>query len=91
MARGNSPFVLYTLESNANQYPVGLPEGYPIPKTKLYEVEDPTTFSSNYQLLSIDKKKDHLVVARNNLELFSTILSYEVNPKPLKFKWTYNA
>ncbi|KAL2321051.1 hypothetical protein Fmac_030020 [Flemingia macrophylla] len=84
MAGGNSQSLPYTSESNADQFPVAPPERYPIPEAELYEVDDPTAFSSNYQLLSIEEKKEHLVVARNSLELLSTILSSEAEPKPLK-------
>ncbi|KAL2326734.1 hypothetical protein Fmac_020161 [Flemingia macrophylla] len=84
MARGNSPSIPYTLESNADQYHVNPYEKYPILEDELYEADDPTSFSSNYRLFSIEEKKKHLVVAQNNLELLYTILGYEAEPKPLK-------
>ncbi|XP_020213920.1 TOM1-like protein 2 [Cajanus cajan] len=84
MAGGNSPSAPYTLESDTNQYPVDPPERYPIPQAELYEMDDSATFSTNYLHMSIEEKKEHLVVARNSLELLSSILNSEAEPKPLK-------
>lgn len=84
MAGGNSPSAPYTLDSDTNQYPVAPPERYPIPQAELYEMDDSATFSTNYLHMSIEEKKEHLVVARNSLELLSSILNSEAEPKPLK-------
>ncbi|XP_061341705.1 TOM1-like protein 2 [Gastrolobium bilobum] len=84
LAGGNSPPVPYALESYMHQQPVDPPERYPIPEAGLYAVDDSATFSSNHQHVSIEEKKEHLVVARNSLELLSSILNSEAEPKPLK-------
>ncbi|TKY62357.1 Class E vacuolar protein-sorting machinery protein HSE1 [Spatholobus suberectus] len=84
MAGGNSPPVPYTLESSTHQYPLDPPERYPIPEAGLENMDDAAAFSSNYQHISSEEKKEHLVVARNSLELLSSILSSEAEPKPLK-------
>ncbi|ESW34541.1 hypothetical protein PHAVU_001G161300 [Phaseolus vulgaris] len=83
MAGGNSPPIPYASESHANQYPVDPPERYPIPEAEL-DMDDPAAFSSTYQHISVEEKKEHLVVARNSLELLSSILNSEAEPKPLK-------
>jgi len=83
MAGGNSPPIPYASESYSNQYPVDPPERYPIPEAEL-DMNDPAAFSSNYQNISVEEKKEHLVVARNSLELLSSILNSEAEPKPLK-------
>ncbi|BAT85536.1 TOM1-like protein 2 [Vigna umbellata] len=83
MAGGNSPSIPYASESYAHQYPVDPPERYPIPDAEL-DMDDPAAFSSNYQQISVEETKEHLVVARNSLELLSSILSSEADPKPLK-------
>ncbi|KAJ1416594.1 VHS domain [Sesbania bispinosa] len=84
MAGGNSPPVPYTLESYTHQDPLDPPERYPIPEGGLDVLEGSAVFSSNDQHISIEEKKEHLVVARNSLELLSSILSSEAEPKPLK-------
>lgn len=87
MAGGNSPSIPYASESYAHQYPVDPPERYPIPDAEL-DMDDPAAFSSNYQQISVEETKEHLVVARNSLELLSSILSSEADPKPLKVNIT---
>ncbi|KAG4913241.1 hypothetical protein AAZX31_19G151000 [Glycine max] len=84
MAGGNSPPVPYASESYAHQYPVDPPERYPIPEAELHDIDDPAAFSSNYQHTSVEERKENLVVARNSLELLSSILNSEAEPKPLK-------
>ena len=79
MAGGNSPHVPYASESY-----VDAPERYPIPQAELHDIDDPAAFSSNYQHTSVEERKENLVVARNSLELLSSILNSEAEPKPLK-------
>ncbi|KAK7336872.1 hypothetical protein VNO77_17422 [Canavalia gladiata] len=83
MTEGNSPPVPYASESYMHQ-PLDPPERYPIAEAGLHAMDDSTAFSPNYQHLSIEEKKEHLVVARNSLELLSSILNSEAEPKPLK-------
>ena len=79
MAGGNSPHVPYASESY-----VDAPERYPIPQAELHDIDDPAAFSSNYQHISVEERKEHLVVARNSLELLSSILNSDAEPKTLK-------
>lgn len=83
-AGGNSARLPFASESNAHEYPVDPPERYPIPEAQLHGLDDHAAFSSNYQHISIEEKKEHLVVARNSLELLSSILNSDAEPKHLK-------
>lgn len=65
-----------------DQQPLDPPERYPIPEAGLHALDD-SAFSSD-QHISIEEKKEHLVVARNSFELLSSILNSEAEPKPLK-------
>ncbi|KAL3849966.1 hypothetical protein ACJIZ3_011848 [Penstemon smallii] len=78
----SSPSMQYNLESYLDQQPLSPPERYPIPNTGL-ENEESATFI-NYGFQSIEEKKEFLVVARNSLEILSSILTSETEPKPLK-------
>lgn len=84
MAGGNSQHVPYSLDTYAYQDPLDPPERYPIPEAGLHAMDDSAAFSSDHQHISAEEKKEHLVVARNSLELFSSILNSEAEPKPLK-------
>ncbi|KAF5738945.1 TOM1-like protein 1-like isoform X1 [Tripterygium wilfordii] len=79
---GNSPDVPYSLESYIHQQPL-TPENYPVPQGGLHGV-DGTGLPYNYGMFSIEEKKELLVVARNSLELLSSILNTEAEPVPLK-------
>lgn len=61
--------------------PMPPPERYPVPDTGFHDAND-REFRYNY--LSVEEKKECLVVARNSLELLSSILNAETDPKPLK-------
>lgn len=84
MGGGNSAAVPYSLESYTHQDPLDPPERYPIPEAGLHALDGSAAFSSNHQPVSVEEKKEHLVVARNSLELLSSILNSEAEPKPLK-------
>lgn len=66
-----------------HQQPLDPPESYPIPEAGLHAMDD-SAFFSDHQHISTEEKKEHLVVARNSLELLSSILNSEAEPKPLK-------
>lgn len=68
----------YPLESHMNEQLLSLPESYPIPDTGLQNYD--TTYIGE----SIEEKKEFLVVTRNSLEILSSILNSEVEPKPIK-------
>ncbi|KAK7284121.1 hypothetical protein RJT34_18860 [Clitoria ternatea] len=80
---GNSPPIPYASESYTHES-LDPPERYPMREAGLLAMDDISAFSSNVQQISIEDKKEHLVVARNSLELLSSILNSEAEPKPLK-------
>lgn len=86
MTTGNSPPIPYASESSAYQHPLDPPERYPVPEAGLHALalDDSAAFFSDHQPASAEEKKEHLVVARNSLELLSSILNSEAEPKPLK-------
>lgn len=61
-----------------NEQLLSPPESYPIPDTGLQNYD--TTYIGE----SIEEKKEFLVVTRNSLEILSSILNSEVEPKPIK-------
>ena len=69
-----------TLESYIDE-PMPPPERYPVPDTGFHDATD-REFRYNY--LPVEEKKEYLVVTRNSLELLSSILNTETDPKPLK-------
>ncbi|MCH85571.1 target of Myb protein 1-like, partial [Trifolium medium] len=79
---GNSPPIPYASESHA----LDPPERYPVPEAGLHalSLDDSAAFFTDHQPASVEEKKEHLVVARNSLELLSSILNSEAEPKPLK-------
>lgn len=62
-----------------NEQLLSPPESYPIPDTGLRNHEHTTYIGE-----SIEEKKEFLVVTRNSLEILSSILNSEVEPKPIK-------
>jgi len=73
----------YSLESYVHQQPLSPPGTYPIPDTGMHDT-DGTAFPLNYRNLSVEEKKEYLVITRNSLELLSSILDAETPQKPLK-------
>ncbi|KAJ7977238.1 TOM1-like protein 2 [Quillaja saponaria] len=86
---GNSSPSQYSLESYIHQDSLSPPERYPIPDTGLHDTYD-AAFSFNHQSLSVEEKKEHLVVTRNSIELLSSILNTEAETKSLKEDLTLN-
>lgn len=80
---GASPSLQSTLESYVHD-PLSPPERYPVPDTGLHGGANHSDFPFNYQNIAVEDKKELLVVARNSLELLSSILNTETDPKPLK-------
>ncbi|KAI3449777.1 hypothetical protein Pfo_006442 [Paulownia fortunei] len=78
----NFPSMQYNLESYLGQQQLSTPERYPIPNTGAENEEDATFISYGFQ--SIEEKKEFLVVARNSLDVLSSILNSETEPKPIK-------
>jgi hypothetical protein len=80
---GNLPPMHYSLESYIDQQPMSPPERYPIPDTGLHGA-DTATFPYGYGIPSIQEKKEVLEITRNSLDILSSILNSEIEPKPLK-------
>ncbi|KAH7517384.1 hypothetical protein FEM48_Zijuj09G0057900 [Ziziphus jujuba var. spinosa] len=78
----DSPPVHYNLESYVEQ-PLSPPGSYPIPEVGLHNVDRSAT-SFDLQIQSDEEKKEFLVITRNSLELLTSILNTETEPKPLK-------
>lgn len=77
------PAVHYNLESYLGQGQIAPPEQYPVPDTTGAEDEENVTFVS-YGLRSVEEKKESLAVARNSLDILSSILSSDAEPKLLE-------
>lgn len=69
----------YPLESHMNEQLLSPPESYPIPDIGMRNHEQTTYIGE-----SIEEKKEFLVVTRNSLEILSSILNSDVEPKPIK-------
>lgn len=80
MQDGNTSPMQYPLESYINQPP----ENYPFPEAGLQNQEHGS--SINYGGGSVEEKREFLIIARNNLDIFSSILKSEVEPKPIKVR-----
>ncbi|MBA0674975.1 hypothetical protein Goari_016543 [Gossypium aridum] len=80
---GNSPHLHHTLESYIGE-PLAPSENYPINGTGLHGSD----FACNYERLSLEHKRELFKVTRNSLEVLSSMLSKETQPKPTKDKLT---
>lgn len=80
---GHSLPLPYTLESYVHQEPLQAPESYPIPETGLNGA-DRATLPYSYGELSVEEKNEMIVTTRNSLELLSSILNTDTDPKPIK-------
>ncbi|KAL7113093.1 hypothetical protein ACP275_04G042500 [Erythranthe tilingii] len=84
----NYPAVHYNLETYLGQQQlISPPDRYPVPDTSTTtaqnQEENASTFVS-YGFDSIEEKTEHLAVARNSLDILSSILNSDTEPKPLK-------
>ncbi|XP_022758414.1 TOM1-like protein 2 isoform X2 [Durio zibethinus] len=80
---GNSPLLHHTLESYIGE-PLPPSDNYPVNNTGLHGND----FAYNYGSLSVEQKKELFEVTRNSLEVLSSILSRETEPKPTKDELT---
>ncbi|KAL9395686.1 hypothetical protein Peur_009939 [Populus x canadensis] len=80
---GSSVPMQYSLESYVHQEPLSPPGNYPIPDMGLHGA-DHNTLPYNFGGLSIKEKNEMLVTTRNSLELLSSILKAETEPKAIK-------
>ncbi|PIM99213.1 hypothetical protein CDL12_28295 [Handroanthus impetiginosus] len=76
------PSMQYNLEDYLDQPPLSPPERYPIPNSGFENAEDVTFISDGFQ--SIEEKKEFLLVTHNSIDVLSSILNSEAEPKLLK-------
>ncbi|XWS36434.1 hypothetical protein CRYUN_Cryun20dG0085800 [Craigia yunnanensis] len=83
---GNSPPLHHTLESYLEE---SLPpsENYPFNNTGLHGTNH-STFAYDYGSLSVEQKKELFEVTRNSLEVLSSMLNTETEPKHIKDELT---
>lgn len=79
---GDLPPMNYSLESYVHQQPLSPPERYPIPETGFDSTNH--TALGYHGALSVQEKNECLVTTRNSLELLSSILNAETEPKPVQ-------
>ncbi|GAA0143259.1 hypothetical protein LIER_35706 [Lithospermum erythrorhizon] len=72
------------LESYFEQQPLSPPPAYPVPPMGMQD-EVPESFVA-YSFQTVEEKKEFLVISRNSLEILSSILNTEGEPKPIKDK-----
>ncbi|XP_059626022.1 TOM1-like protein 2 [Cornus florida] len=78
---GNSPPMQYSLESYIRQQPMSPPRSYPVPDLGL-DSPDNNSSLHNYGDQSVEEKREFLLITRNSLDLFSSMLNSE--PKHIK-------
>ncbi|XP_057798097.1 TOM1-like protein 2 [Salvia miltiorrhiza] len=76
------PTVQRNLESYLGEQQLAPSEGHPIPNSGAANEEVPSFISYGFQ--SNEEKKEHLLVARNSLDILSSILNSDTEPKPVK-------
>ncbi|CAI0386132.1 unnamed protein product [Linum tenue] len=88
LADGNAPPMQYSLESYLDHQPLSPPGSYPVPNSGVPPGFEHATFRENYHGLSVEEKNEVIVTTRNSLELLSSILNAEADPKPIKEELT---
>ncbi|KAH6811534.1 hypothetical protein C2S51_025296 [Perilla frutescens var. frutescens] len=78
----NLPTMQHNLESYLGQQQLVPPERYPIANAGSANEEVPSFISYGFQ--SNEAKKELLLVTRNSLEILSSILNSDTEPKPMK-------
>ncbi|KNA17600.1 hypothetical protein SOVF_078720, partial [Spinacia oleracea] len=75
--------VNYSLESLIDEHAVSPPESYPIPGSESNDASD-AMLPYNYCSLSAEQKKEFLEITKNSLEVLSSLLSSEAEPKVIE-------
>lgn len=70
----------YSLESYIGEHAVSPPESYPIPGSESNGVSE-VMLPYNYASLSAEQKKEFIEITKNSLEVLSSLLSSEAEPK----------
>ncbi|CAA0823197.1 ENTH/VHS/GAT family protein [Striga hermonthica] len=78
-----TPSMQYNLESYLDQQPLSPPERYPIPNTGFSQNAEDLTFIG-YGFQSVEEKKEFLAMTRNTVDILSSILNSDTEPKPIK-------
>ncbi|GLU03686.1 hypothetical protein SLE2022_208730 [Rubroshorea leprosula] len=68
---------------NVDSYVQQPSENYPVPDTGVDGAND-GTFVFNYGSLSVEQKKEFFAITRNSLEVLSSMLNIEGEPKPIQ-------
>ncbi|XP_042513221.1 TOM1-like protein 2 [Macadamia integrifolia] len=68
---------------DVHQQPFSPPERYPFPHLDPHGM-DHTDIAYHGGSHSVEEKKEHLVIARNSIDILSSILNSQAEPKPLK-------
>ncbi|KAJ4954784.1 hypothetical protein NE237_011567 [Protea cynaroides] len=79
----NSMPLFDPLEPDVHQQPLSPPERYPIPDLDPHGI-DHTVIGYHGGSLSVEEKKEFLVVTRNSVDILFSILNSQAEPKPLK-------
>lgn len=79
---GRMPPMHSSLESYVHQEPLS-PESYPVPDTVL-QSRDYFGLTYNFGSLSVDEKKELILITQNSVDLLSSLLNTETEPKPIK-------
>ncbi|CAI9107630.1 OLC1v1007028C1 [Oldenlandia corymbosa var. corymbosa] len=82
----NLPQLQHHLGTYVDQDPLSPPESYPVPEMGLHNVEHDMFRSHGGQ--SVEEKRELLLVTRNTLDLFSSILNAEDGANPVKNELT---
>lgn len=86
---GEYPPVQYSLESYIGEHAVSPPESYPVPASEANVASD-ATLPYNYGSLSTEQKKEFLEITKNSVEVLSSLLSSEADPKAIEDDLTIN-
>ncbi|KAJ8899509.1 hypothetical protein K2173_018483 [Erythroxylum novogranatense] len=73
----------YSSESYIQQLPLSPPESHNVTDSELNGAEYPANLY-NHGSVSVEKRNEFLLTTRNSLELLSSILNSETEPKPIK-------
>lgn len=77
---GNSTSAFSSVEPNMDEHEAGFPDGYPFPTSDNQD----TDFAYHGTALSVEEKKEFLVITRNSVDILSSMLNAETDKKPVK-------
>ncbi|ONK79616.1 uncharacterized protein A4U43_C01F8180 [Asparagus officinalis] len=77
---GNSTSAFSSVEPGMDEHEAGFPDGYPFPTSDNQD----TDFAYHGTALSVEEKKEFLVITRNSVDILSSMLNAETDKKPVK-------